>query len=93
MSFKLTLIFDNYEELFEYINDMEKCKRKKEKKLNQTNENIEDNIIDILKSEVIDKRGLHQQKYHNNAKIYQCEHPELSYREALNFVYKNNKNI
>ena len=94
MSFKLTLIFDNYEELFEYINDMEKCKRKQEKKkLNQQNEIIEENIIDILKSDIIDKRGLHQQKYHNEAKIYQSEHPELSYREALNFVYKNNKNI
>ena len=31
MSFKLTLIFDNYEELFEYINNMEKCKRKKKR--------------------------------------------------------------
>ena len=64
MSFKLTLTFDNYEELCEYINDMEKCKRKQyKKKLNQINETIEDNIIDVLKSEVTDKRELHQQKY------------------------------
>ena len=47
--------------------------------------------MDILKSEVLDKRGMHQQKYHNNAKLYQSEHPELIYREALSFVYKNNK--
>ena len=67
MSFKLSLTFDNYEELIEHINFMEKCKKKK---LNQQNEIIEENIIDILKSEVIDKRGLHQQKYHNEAKIY-----------------------
>ena len=94
MSFKLTLIFDNYEELCEYIYDMKKCKRKQEKKkLNQINETIEENITDIFKSDITYKRGLHQQKYYNYAKIYQSEHPELYYREALNFVYKNNKNI
>ena len=43
--------------------------------------------------EITDKRVLHQQRYHNDAKIYQSEHPELSCREALNFVYKNNKNL
>ena len=61
MSFKLTLTIDNYEELCEYINDMEKSKKKQEKKkFNQINETIEDNIIDVLKSRVTDKRGLHQ---------------------------------
>ena len=40
-----------------------------------------------------DKRGLHQQEYHNLAKIHQAEHPELSYRQALKIIYKNNKTI
>ena len=31
----------------------------RKKKLNQTNETIEDNIIDVLKEDIIDKRGLH----------------------------------
>ena len=31
MSFKLTLTFDNYEELCEHINDIEKFKKKKQK--------------------------------------------------------------
>ena len=35
-----------------------------------------------------DRIELHQQNYLNLAKIYQSEHPELSYREALKFVYK-----
>ena len=71
----------NYEELCEYINDMEKCKRKQEnQELNQTNETIESNIIDVLKSEVLDNRGLHQQKYHSTELNYQSEHPELSYK-------------
>ena len=37
MCFKLTLAFENYEELCEFINDIEKCKKKPmKKKLNQT---------------------------------------------------------
>ena len=36
MSFKLTLMFDNYEELIDYFYNMEKCKRKK-KKENKSN--------------------------------------------------------
>ena len=32
MMFKLTLIFDNYEELCEYINEMEKFKKYKKKR-------------------------------------------------------------
>ena len=59
-------------------------------KLKQTNETIEDYIIDVLKSEAIDKRGMHQQRYHNLAKIYQSKNYELSFRDALQFVYKNN---
>ena len=40
-----------------------------------------------------DRIGLHLKHYHNQAKIYQSERSELSYREALNFLYKNNKKI
>ena len=43
-------------------------------------------------TEIKDKRGAHQLEYHNKAKIYQSEHPELSYKECLRIVYKNNKN-
>ena len=89
MSCQLTLTFDNYKEFCKYINVIEKCKKKKEKKkLNTTNKTIEDNIIDAFKSEVADKSGLHKQRYHNLAKIYQSEHQELSYRDTLQYVYK-----
>ena len=81
MSFKSTLAFNNYEELCGYINNMEKCKKKQEKK--KSNETIQDNSIDVLKSEAIDKRGMHQQRYHNLAKIYQDEHKALSYKDAI----------
>ena len=40
-----------------------------------------------------DKRGLHQQAYHNQAKLYHQENPHLSYRDCLKVVYKKNKNI
>ena len=52
-------------------------------------------LVEVLKSDVQDRRGLHQQQYHNEAKIYQKENPHLSYRDALKFIYshKINKNI
>ena len=68
-------------------------KKIRKQKLNKTNENIKYNIIEVLKSDITDKRGLHEKKYHTDAKIYHSEHSKLSYRAALNFVYKNNKNI
>ena len=40
-----------------------------------------------------DRLGMHQQAYHNQAKLYQKENPHLSYREALKEVYKNNKKV
>ena len=98
MSFTLNLSFDNYEDLSEFICYMNKFKQWKSKQEKKTTNQIQDaneindNLIEILKNDVIDKRGLHQQEYHNKAKIYQAEHPELSYREALKEVYKNNKN-
>ena len=46
MSFKLTLTFNNYEELCKYINDIKKCERKN--KIKSNNETIEDYIIDAL---------------------------------------------
>ena len=95
MSCKLSLTFDNYKKLCEYINNTKNVtkEKKKEIKSNQINKAIEVNIIDALKSKVTDKRGLHQQRYHNLAKIYQCEHQDLSYREALQIFYKNNIHI
>ena len=45
---------------------MKNYKKKQDKrKLIQQNESIEENIIHILKSNIIDKRRLHQQRYHN----------------------------
>ena len=99
MSFQLTLDFPNYEELAEFITEMYKFKNWKSKqeikKKNQIKEpsEINDDLVDALKTD--DKRGLHQQEYHNQAKIYQNEHPEMSYRDCLKFIYshKINKNI
>ena len=48
--------------------------------------------MDNLKEDkIIDKRGQHQIVYHNLAKEYQKSHPELSYRDSLKYIYKNNK--
>ena len=101
MSFQLTLDFATYEELAEFITEMYKYKTWKSKqeikKKNQIKEpsEINDDLVDVLKTDVQDKRGLHQQHYHNEAKIYQSEHPEMSYRDCLKFIYshKINKNI
>ena len=100
MSFSLTLNFISYEELQEFIGDMEKVKnwknRRENKSKNQIKETTEptEEIIEVLKSDVDDKRGLHIKAYHNEAKIYQSLNPMLSYRECLSYVYKNKqKNI
>ena len=63
---------------------------KEKRKSNQTNETIEDNIIDALKLDITDKRRLHQKRYRNLAKIFQSGHKKLCYRDALQYVYKNN---
>ena len=52
-----------------------------------------ENKIDEEFSFTDDRRGLHQQHYQRQAKIYQREHLEQSYREALKFGYKNNNKI
>ena len=99
MSFNLTINFDKFEDLELFVNDINKYKTWKSKqeikKKNQIKEpsEINDDLVDALKTD--DKRGLHQQEYHNQAKIYQNEHPEMSYRDCLKFIYshKINKNI
>ena len=97
MTFTLTLDFINYEELAEFITEMYKYKTWKSKqeikKKNQIKEptEINDDLVEVLKTDIQDKRGLHQQQYHNEAKLYQNENPHLSYREALQYVYKNKK--
>ena len=93
MRFNFSINFESFEELDNFDRDMNKyylLKNKQEKKKEkQTNPEIE-----IIKqfNFTADKRGLHQQHYHNQEKIYQSEHPELIYRESLKFVYINNKN-
>ena len=101
MSFNLTINFDKFEDLELFVNDINKYKTWKSKqeikKKNQIKEpsELNDDLVDVLKTDVQDKRGLHQQEYHNQAKLYQNENPHLSYREALKFIYshKINKNI
>ena len=93
MSFNLNINFNTFEELELFINDMNKYKHwksKQEKKKEKVNH--QDNQTDNQFSFTNDKRGLHQQAYHYQAKLYQQEHPELSYRESLKIIYKNNKN-
>jgi hypothetical protein len=95
MTFTLTLDFVNYEELAEFITEMYKYKTWKSKqeikKKNQIKEptEINDNLVEVLKND--DKRGLHQQEYHNKAKLYQNENPHLSYRDCLKIIYSNKK--
>ena len=90
MSFSLNLSFETYEELFEFITTFqaykEKINKKKEKQFLDTYSNLNE-----INTE--DKRGEHQIVYHNLAKQYHQQHPELSYREALHYIYKNNKII
>ena len=100
MSFSLKLNFISYEELQEFICDMEKVKnwksRRENKSKNQIKETTEttEEIIEVLKSDVDDRRGLHIKAYHNEAKLYHNLHPEVSYRDCLSYVYKNKqKNI
>ena len=88
MSFNLSINFENYEQLKCFIDEFDKYKRIKDKKLLKKVDELATNSF----TEVKDNRGRHQQKYHNLAKIYQSEHPELSYKECLRIVYKNNKN-
>jgi hypothetical protein len=93
MSFNLSIQFDTFEDLEAFIADMNKYKKwkskqekKKEKPMNDDTEVVEQFTF------TDDKRGMHQQAYHNQAKLYHKEHPEMSYRECLRVVYKNNKN-
>ena len=88
MSFNLSINFECFEDLQTFMIEFNKFKKIQEKKINKKVDELASNSF----SEVKDNRGRHQQKYHNLAKIYQSEHPELSYKECLRIVYKNNKN-
>jgi hypothetical protein len=93
MSFNLSIQFSTFEELEFFVHDMNKYKnwksKQEKKKEKQTHQDIEINEQFTFTS---DRRGMHQQAYHNQAKLYQQENPHLSYRDCLKFVYKNNKN-
>ena len=88
MSFNLSINFECFEDLQTFMIEFNKFKKIQEKKINKKVDELACNSF----SEVKDNRGRHQQKYHNLAKLYQSEHPELSYKQCLKFVYKNNKN-
>jgi len=94
MSFNLSIQFDTFEDLEAFIADMNKYKKWKskqeKKKEKQTHLDIE---VNEQFSFTDDKRGMHQQAYHNEAKLYHQENPHLSYRDCLKVVYKKNKNI
>jgi len=68
---QLTLIFDDVDELKAYIEDYEAIQLTKIKKLfKKTN----------------DKRGSSTKTLHQRAKEHQTEHPELTYKQALQSV-------
>ena len=94
MSFNLSIQFDTFEDLEKFVHDMNKYKnwksKQEKKKEKQTHLDIE---VNEQFSFTDDKRGLHQQAYHNEAKLHHQQHPELSYRDCLKVVYKKNKNI
>ena len=89
MSFNLSINFETFESLQSFMIEFNRFKKIQDKKLNKKVDELATNSF----IEKEDKRGLHQQAYHNLAKLYQAEHPELSYRQALKIVYKNNKTI
>ena len=86
----MSLIFLNVEffkELDYFVCDINKLKlwmNKQEKKKEILTHS--DNEINEQVDFTDNKRGLHQQPYHNQAKIYQSEHFELNDKEALNLV-------
>ena len=88
MSFNLSINFESYEQLKCFIDEFDKFKRMQDKKLLKKDDELATNTF----IEVKEICGAHQLEYHNKAKIYQSEHPELSYKECLRIVYKNNKN-
>ena len=94
MSIRISLNFDSFEDLELFIADMNKYRKwksKREKKKEKpTNEDTETGEQFTFTE---DRRGMHQQAYHNQAKLYQKENPHLSYREALKEVYKTNKKV
>ena len=88
MSFNLSINFECFEDLQTFMIEFNKFKKIQEKKINKKVDELATNTF----TEIKDNRGKHQQAYHNLAKLYQCENPELSYKECLRIVYKNNKN-
>jgi len=91
MSFSLNLKFETYDEICEFITTFKAYKEKQFKKKEKEFVDTYSNLTDINKEDKQDKRGQHQVIYHNLAQQYKQNHPELSYRDALRFVYKNNK--
>ena len=88
MSFNLSINFETFEHLQTFMIEFNKFKKIQDKKINKKVDELATNTF----TEIKDRRGAHQLQYHNLAKIYQSEHPELSYKECLRIVYKNNKN-
>ena len=91
MSYSLSLDFQSYDELCDFITQFKQFKEKQFKKKEKEFIDSYSNLTDIKDDNKEDRRGQHQIIYHNLAKQYQQEHPELSYRDSLKFVYKNNK--
>ena len=89
MSFNLSINFETFEDLQLFMIEFNRFKKIQDKKINKKVDELA--INSFIEKE--DKRGKHQQEYHNLAKIHQSEHPELSYREALKIISKNNKTI
>lgn len=92
MSFSLNLSFETYDELCEFITTFKAYKEKQHKKKEKEFIDTYSNLTDI-KEDKPDRRGSHQIIYHNLAQQYKQQHPEMSYRDCLRYVYKNNKVI
>ena len=90
MTCSITLTFESFEDLIDFTTQFKSFKEKQFRKKEKGFIDVYSNM-DNLKEDKIDKRGQHQIVYHNLAKEYQKSHPELSYRDSLKYIYKNNK--
>ena len=74
MSFNLSFNFETFEDLECYVHHVNKFKlwKSKQEKTKEKQTHLE-NKIDEQFSFTDDRRGLYQQHYHNQAKIYQSD--------------------
>ena len=79
MSFNLSINFETFENLQEFMIEFNKFKNVQQKKINKKIDEQASNLTDLIKE---DHRGEHQQYYHNQAKIYQSKHIDKSTNDS-----------